>query len=146
VKFWDSSAVVPLLVRQAATAAVTRWRIDDPAQVVWWSTPVECESAIARLVHAGQLDRSSAASSLQRLDALAAEWIEVEPSQALRDAARRLLQAHALRAGDALQLAAALRYAAENGEALPFVSLDERLATAARAERFPVVAQARSSR
>jgi len=146
VRFWDSSAVVTLLVRQGGTQVATRWHAEDPALVVWWSTPVECESAIARLVRLGELERSAAAASLERLDALAAEWVELEPSRALRDAARRLLQAHPLRASDALQLAAALRYASENGEAIPFVSFDERLTTAARAERLPLVTPTRSAR
>jgi predicted nucleic acid-binding protein len=45
---------------------------------------------------------------------------------------------HRLRAGDALQLAAALK-GTRNPSARPFVTLDHDLASAARAEGFPVL-------
>jgi predicted nucleic acid-binding protein len=49
-----------------------------------------------------------------------------------------LLPVHALRAGDALHLAAALMWAASAGGA-ELVTLDERLALAARLEGFAVL-------
>lgn len=145
MRFWDSSAIVPLLVEQASTKVAARWHAEDPSMLVWWATPVECESALARLVRAGQLPREAAAASLERLQALSSQWTEVEPAPALRDVACRLLRAHPLRAGDALQLAAALRYADAAGEAVVFLSLDDRLATAARAERLAVLPPTRSN-
>ena len=72
------------------------------------------------------------------LDRLRASWLEIEPSEALRHGAMRLLRVHPLRAGDALQLAAALVWAG-TGTGLGFVTLDPRLADAARAEGFDVV-------
>jgi predicted nucleic acid-binding protein len=139
VKFWDSSAIVPLLVDQRRSGLVSGWHLDDPALVVWWATTVECESAIARLVRDGRLQRAPAASGLERLRRFGAEWVEVEPSEAIRETACRLLRAHPLRAADALQLAAALRFVDESGEPIPFVSFDDRLTTAARAESLPIV-------
>lgn len=139
MRYWDSSAVVPLLVQQQRTELVTRWRADDPIIIVWWGTSIECVSAIARLLRGGSIHRSAAATGFERLHAFAAEWVEMDPSEAIRETASRLLRAHPLRAADALQLAAALRYVDESGETLPFVSFDERLQIAARAERFPIV-------
>ncbi|MBM3853603.1 MAG: type II toxin-antitoxin system VapC family toxin [Verrucomicrobia bacterium] len=48
--FWDSSAVVPLLVSEPATARRESQSRADPSIVVWWGTPVECASALQRLV------------------------------------------------------------------------------------------------
>jgi hypothetical protein len=53
--------------------------------------------------------------------------------------ARRLLAVHPLRAADALHLAAALIACDERSDVLPFVTLDDRLAEAARREGFDVV-------
>lgn len=56
--------------------------------------------------------------------------------------ARRLLRVHALRAADALQLAAAIAASEADPASLKLVTLDERLAEAARREGFPVAVPA----
>ena len=138
MRFWDASAVVPLLVRQGATAAVSRALRADPVVVVWWGTPVECESALSRLERDGSIAAGPAATARRRLVRLSAAWSEVQPVPAVRDRALRLLRVHDLRAGDALQLAAALAASEEHPEALPFLCLDARLSRAASREGFPV--------
>jgi uncharacterized protein len=50
-----------------------------------------------------------------------------------------VIDTHGLIAADALQLAAALVFCDERTESFPFVCLDDRLAAAARKERFPVL-------
>ncbi len=60
------------------------------------------------------------------------------PTNALRNAAERMLRVHALRAADALQLAAALTAAADDPATLDFVSLDQRLKDAAAREGFRI--------
>jgi predicted nucleic acid-binding protein len=111
----------------------------DIAMTTWWGTEVECVSALARLEREGRLDPGQLTDGVDRLDELAAGWLEVEPTQRLRQAALRLLRVHALRAGDALQLAAAMEAAEQQPQLLPFVTLDARLALAADREGFPVV-------
>ena len=64
------------------------------------------------------------------------------PTTGLRATALRVLGIHALRGGDALQLAAALEAARGRPSTLPFVCLDQRLADAASREGFLVVAPA----
>ena len=55
--FWDTSALVPLCVRQGITPrAIALYKLHDA--VVWWATPVEIASALARLVRMKQLDPS----------------------------------------------------------------------------------------
>lgn len=106
---------------------------------MWWATGIECASAIARRERAEVGGTATARDAYQTLDSLSSAWHEIAPSDALRDEARRLVRVHDLRAADALQLAAA-RVASDGSPAtLPFVTLDERLALAARREGFPVL-------
>lgn len=139
MRFWDSSAIVPLLVDEPTSAAVMREYEQDPEMLVWWATKAECVSALARLERESLLDAPSMTKSLRRLAALAKAWQEIQPVAPLRHTAVRLLRVHPLRAGDALQLAAAIVAAEEHPETLPFVTLDERLALAAEREGFVVV-------
>jgi predicted nucleic acid-binding protein len=138
VRFWDTSALVPLLAEEPATPVVQRLYGDAPA-VVWWGTPVECASAVARLERDAALSPAQVVEALGRLDALRASWIEIEPGDEVREVARRMLRVHPLRAGDALQLAAAWLAAERRPPSLPLVSLDERLRAAAAREGFPLV-------
>ena len=66
-------------------------------------------------------------------------WTEVLPSSSLRRRAMRLIATHDLRAGDSLQLAAALTWAGEDPDGKEFVCLDQRLMLAAGAEGFIVL-------
>jgi uncharacterized protein len=138
VKFWDSSALVPLLVEEELTASVLALYLGEPEAITWWGTPVECVSAIARLEREDQLSPRSAADALDRLDSLARHWHRIEPVDAILEVARRLLRVHPLRAADSLQLAAAYFASEGRPSTLDFVCLDSRLATAANREGFPV--------
>lgn len=71
MKFWDSSALVPLLVEEEITPAVRDLFIAEPGVIAWWGTPVECASAISRLERDGHLSPEAATQALGRLDALA---------------------------------------------------------------------------
>jgi predicted nucleic acid-binding protein len=139
VRFWDSSAIVPLLVDEPAHAAAAHEFGRDPDVLAWWATPVECVSALARLERDGALTADGVRDSLTRLDALAAAWHEIQPVAPIRQRAIRLLRVHPLRAADALQLGAALVAAEDQPSSLPFITFDERLALAAEREGFVVV-------
>lgn len=139
MKFWDASAVVPLLVSEPATAAMQALAAKDGAMLVWWATPVECASALARLERDGGLAEAGATIAFNRLKQLSAGWHEVEAGDAIRDNAIRFLRVHPLRAADALQLAAAFIAAHRQPGSLEFVTLDDRVAAAARKEGFIVV-------
>jgi hypothetical protein len=138
MKFWDSSALVPLLLAEDSTPHATALALQDAETVVWWSTPVECASAIARVERNNELSSDGAATAFARLDALAASWLQVEPSDEIREIARRLLRVHPLRAAVALQLAAAFVAAERRPPTMTFVSLDHDLRTAAAREGFVV--------
>lgn len=139
MRFWDTSAIVPLAVEQPPTARLRALARHDPGLAVWWGTPVECTSAIARLEREGVLDERAAARAVQSIARMSREWLEVDPTDAVRSHATRVLRAHLLRAADALQLGAALVIADGRPSEVPFVTLDERLAAAARREGFAVI-------
>jgi uncharacterized protein len=94
MKFWDASAIVPLLVEEAMTRVVQKLAADDPIMLVWWAAEVE-------------LGASAVNEAYDRLKRLAGTWHEVDPNDGVREAAVRFLRVHPLRAADALQLAAA---------------------------------------
>ena len=138
MRFWDSSAIVPLLVGEARTEAAHAIAQEDPVMLVWWATPVECVSALARLERQGDLDGSAMPDALERLDALGQGWNEVQPVEAVRRAARRLVRVHNLRAADALQLAAAVVASEGDAASLEIVTFDDRVAEAAGREGHSV--------
>jgi predicted nucleic acid-binding protein len=139
LRYWDSSAIVPLLAEQAASAAVGGTASHDQGMVTWWGTTIECVSALTRLEREGRLDAAQVTLGLNRLDLIAEGWTEIAPSNRVRQAARRLLRVHPLRTGDALQLAAAVVAADGDPRSLGFVTLDDRLAEAAEREGFRVL-------
>ena len=145
MKFWDASAIVPLVMAETTTKALQQLAAADPSMLVWWATAVECTSAIARLERDDALDAPAANEAFDRLKRLADGWHEVDATDAVREAALRLLRVHPLRAADALQLAAAFVAAERRPASLELVTLDERLATAARKEGFAVIEVAQST-
>jgi predicted nucleic acid-binding protein len=138
VRFWDSSAIVPLIVEEASSPACRSLLRTDRAIAVWALSRVEIVSAIWREVRAGTMDRTAALQAGKRLDALAVAWTEVDGLSAVRARAERIVAVHPLRAADALQLAAALVLSRERPH-WPFVTGDRQLASVAELEGFDVI-------
>jgi predicted nucleic acid-binding protein len=139
--FWDSSALVPLLVSERRSSELVALLRSDPAPAISWATPVECQSSLQRRRRENTLEAPTLARALERLRQLAEDVDVVAPTVALREAAGRALAAHPLRAAGALQLAAALVWSGEVSGGL-FVSLDDRLRDAASREGFTVMPRA----
>jgi len=139
VKFWDASAIVPLLITEQTTRRLQALLAKDPAMLVWWGSEVECVSALARLEREGGLGPQALAVALKRLGQLATAWHEIDASDSVREAATRFVRVHPLRAADALQLAAAFLAAERRPATLEVITLDERLGAAARKEGFTVI-------
>jgi hypothetical protein len=137
MRFWDSSAIVPLLVSEAMSQRMHELYEADSFMFAWWGTEVECASAIYRRRRAGGLRADAAHEAILRLTALRAGWHEVEPGEDVRESAKRFLRVHDLRAADALQLAAAFFAAEARPATLELVTLDDRLLEAAGREGFP---------
>ena len=144
MRYWDSSALVPLLVEDVHSEGARDLYLANPAVTTWWGSAIECASALARIERAGGLTLLRAATAFERLRAFEASWNTVEPSERIRDLARRLLRVHDLRAADSLQLAAALSASEEQPSGLEFVCFDQRLAAAAAREGFEILSSPRA--
>ena len=126
--FWDASAFVPLCVEENASQPALQL-FAQFAPVIWWSTPVEVHGAIARLQRMRMIDITRA--DLARRDARdrAALCHVIVPSDDIREFAFQVLDEYDLKAADALQLAAALRWRGRNANL--FVSANKKLRSAA---------------
>jgi predicted nucleic acid-binding protein len=136
VRFWDTSAIVPLCVAEPRSATVKTFLVNDPAVVVWWGTRTECVSALMRRTREGGLNATGERLARQVLQTLAKSWTEILPNDSLRGSAERLLAVHPLRAADAFQLAAALQWCQRQTQNMHLVSFDSRLREAAYKEGF----------
>ncbi len=139
MRYWDSSALVALIVAEETSATREALIKNDSSIATWWLSKAECASALNRLARERALQEEELSTALADLDTLSATWTEVQPTETVRARAIRLLRIHPLRAADAMQLAAALVVANESPASLPIVSSDERLAKAARREGFSVM-------
>lgn len=139
MRYWDSSAIVPLCVQETPTDVVRRLLKGDSQMAVWWGTVVECQSALARRRQQGSFSENSFRDGQVLLREMESAWYVVEPSAAVRDKAVRLLWVHRLTAADALQLSAGLAWCEERPSGHEFVALDMRLAGAAALEGFTVI-------
>ena len=100
---------------------------------------MECTAALYRLRRQEIFAERELTQLLRRLDSLFETCVEIEATEEVRKRAMRLLRTHPLRAGDALQLAAALVACREDPASLPFVCGEQRLKTAAEREGFTVL-------
>lgn len=139
MRFWDSSALVPVVFDEPTSAAMRRMAAEDDDAIVWTLSSVELLSALARVERSSQgLDDLLGGVRRDALD-LVRRCRPVTQLDAVRQRAERLVSVHAISAADAIQLAAALVVSREQPETLEFVTLDKVLARAARLEGFPVV-------
>jgi len=136
--FWDASALVPLCVQESSSRQAQS-HLRRLLPVVWWGSSIEIHSAIARLHRLGSLKDAEKQGALSRLDLLSRGWREVLPGDHVRDLARKLLDAHELRAADSLQLAAALTWCQQRPARRDFICADQRLSKAAAAVGFAVI-------
>lgn len=139
MRYWDSSALIPLFIAERGSAHVREIHAQDPAIITWWGTPIECVSGFARLERGGTLTTSQLRDAIMRMRRAQIAWTEVEASKELREHAMRMLRVHALRAGDAMQIGAATVAAQFQANLVEFVTLDRNQTTAAEKEGFRVI-------
>jgi predicted nucleic acid-binding protein len=141
----DTSAVVKRYIQEIGTGWIRG--IADPAasHLIYLVrlTDVELTSAIVRRQRGGTLSSQEAASALMQFrQDLVLGYRIVEITPGLISSATALAERHALRAYDAVQLAAAVelnaRRVAVGTSALTLVSADQELNAAAGAERLLV--------
>ena len=139
MKFWDTSAIVALCVHEPHSATVKSILVKDPSVAVWWATRTECLSALIRQAREGGVSVTGERQARHVLEVLARTWVEIQPTDALRGTAERLLAVHPLRAADAFQLAAALQWCGGRTRDIGFVSFDARLREAGYREGFTLL-------
>jgi predicted nucleic acid-binding protein len=127
---WDASPLIPLCDRQGITPrAIAQYESYDA--IVWWATPVEIASALARLVRMKQLDSGDWTKARKLAKILAASWSLIQPSNILRSKAVQLVERYDLRAADSPQLAAALAWCEDTPQERVFLTVDRTLREAA---------------
>jgi uncharacterized protein len=139
MRFWDSSALIPLVVLQPTSPDVERWIAEDTAVVAWTLTPVELVSALRRLLREGALVEQAAREAEELVRDLVARANIVSDVERVKTLATRALRVHALRGADALQLGAALAWSDGHAEGAVLHTFDRRLAEAASREGFRVL-------
>ena len=140
MRYWDASALVPLVVAGPDSDRVRSWLSDDDGIVTWAWTSTEIVSAVERRAREGSLSLQQRREALARFAALADAWDEVTDMLAIRSRANALLARHPLRAADAGQLGAAVLVREQLAGELVFVCLDLRLSLAAERESLRVLA------
>ena len=133
--FWDSSALIPLCVHQSLTPrAITLYKTYEA--VVWWATPIEIASALARLVRMSQIDTGDWTQARGLASNLADAWSVVQPSNTIKAKAVQFVESYDLHAADALQLAAATEWCEDAPQGRIFLTADRRLREAASLSGF----------
>ncbi len=138
MRYWDASALVPLVVAEAGTESARTWLFEDAHIVTWVWTRTEITGAIEWRAREGSLSRQQRRDVLERFKAFADSWDEVTEVLAVRSRANALLARHPLRAADAGQLGVALLVQEHLVGPLTLVCLDQRLSSAAELESLRV--------
>jgi predicted nucleic acid-binding protein len=102
--FWDTSAIMPLCCQQGASHQLRQLRQRRPNVAVWWGMMVEARSAMARLMNEGKMSMTGLQHAVARLEAQRSSWLEVAPSDKVRNLAAEMPEQYGLRALDSFQL------------------------------------------
>lgn len=137
--FWDTSAIVPLCCHQDESQEMRHIARKIKRIAAWWGAAVEARSAFSRLARDGKITARGLSQAVARLELQRASWIEVLPSERVREIAETLPEQFGLRALDSFQLAAALVLCKEQPRGRLFVCCDRRLADAATKVGFDVL-------
>ena len=87
MRFWDSSAIVPLLCIEEASKSMRRLYQEDSDMLVWALTRTEAASALCRRSRDGTLSQKQFSAAKERLRSLRSDWSEVIDYDGVRDRA-----------------------------------------------------------
>ncbi len=136
MRFWDSSAIIPLIVLEDKTQyCISAFKADNEI-MAWTMSKVEVFSALCRRFREGSLNEETFELAKIRMNDLFDIVFEIVAISKVKERALRLLQVHTLRAADAMQLASLLVATQEDTSKLPIMCFDERLKQAAKREGF----------
>ena len=142
VYYLDTSALVKLYVREPGTEQMLQ--LVDPAGghtlALLGLTRVEFRSAVRQRERAGDVARDIAENLIDSIDEHLANFFLVQPiTDLVIQEAAALLDRHALRAYDAVQLAGCIMLRARLGRHATFVCSDRQLLKAAEDEGMTVL-------
>ena len=135
IAYFDTSAVIPLLIGEPSSATCTRMWNEAARSVSVRLLYPEARAALARAERMGRITKRQHEVAVAELETIITEIDHVEITAQLARNAGDLAQAHQLRGYDAVHLAAAI--AALDAE-LVLVTGDNDLAGAARSLGLPV--------
>lgn len=130
IAYFDTSAIVPLVIDEATTEMCNRLWTESTRVVCVRLLYPEARAALARAQRMGRLTRSQLGAAVAELDSLMEEMDIVELGADIARSAGELAQRYGLRGYDAVHLAAAL---AVNDDDVVLVTGDLELAAAAKA-------------
>jgi predicted nucleic acid-binding protein len=133
--YFDTSAIVPLLIEESSTAACRRLWDDADDVATSRLLYVEAAAALAQAVRTGRITTGREAAGLRELDRFWRDFLVIEPTTQLIGRAAALTSSHCLRAYDAVHCAAAEQV---NDDDLVFASGDLQQLKAGRSLGFSV--------
>ena len=111
IAYFDTSALVPLLVAEPTSARCRRTWDQAEAVLTVELTYVEAAAALARAQRMGRLTAAQHTEALHRWEALWDQVVSLPVDTRLIRSASALAQVHGLRGYDAVQCAAAVHHA-----------------------------------
>ena len=138
MRFWDSSAIIPLIVLEDQSQYCINAFKADSEIMAWTMSKVEVFSALCRRFREDSLNEKTFELAKARMNDFFDIVFEIVALSKVKDRALRLLQVHTLRAADAMQLASVLVATQEDTSKLPIMCFDDRLKRAAKREGFIV--------
>ena len=138
MKFWDASAVVPLLVQEQQSDYCLQVFKGDREILLWCMSRVEVISALTRRLREQSLTFEQFQAAKMRFHQILESAYQVTALEKVINRAVRLLEVHPLRAADACQLASGLVATQEDPTRLSIICFDDRLKEAAMKEGFVV--------
>ena len=139
MRYWDTSAIVPLVVDERGTKLARAWLEGDPQIVTWALTRLEVAAVVERLAREQVITAAERRRLHEKFEEFSAMWAEVTDILATRSRALALLARQTLHSADAAQLGAAWLAAEGDPASLEFVCFDRGLAAAAEREGFRVL-------
>jgi hypothetical protein len=139
LRFWDSSALLSLAVRDPSTEWIEPLLQRDPDVALWWGAVLGCFDTLADSWRRQRVTDDGFERAKGLILHLQDRAFEIQPTRELRARAARLLNVHPLRADRALELAAALVWCREQTGGMDFVCVEPGLRLAAAREGFRVL-------
>lgn len=138
MKFWDASAVVPLLLPEQESDYCLQILKGDQEVLLWCLSRVEVVSALTRRLREQSLTLDQFQAAKTRFRQILESSYQITALERVMNRAVRLLEVHTLHAADACQLASSLIATQEDPDRLPIICFDEPLKEAAMKEGFIV--------